>query len=90
MSDIKVHKNSDKPSKMQALAYTQGINIYVSPGQEQHIPHQAWHTVQQKQGRVKLSIQMKSTLVNDDPALEKEADWMGEKLNPLPTLRATR
>jgi hypothetical protein len=24
-----------------------------NPGQEQHLPHEAWHVVQQKQGRVK-------------------------------------
>ena len=46
------------------------------------LPHKAWHTVQQKQGRVKPTAQMKGKLhVNDDKGLEKEADVMGTKAN---------
>jgi hypothetical protein len=77
MDDVKVHYNSAKPSKLQALAYTQGTDIHVAPGQETHLPHEAWHVVQQKQGRVKPTIQAKGKSINDDPALEKEADVMG-------------
>ena len=80
MDDVKVHYNSDKPAQLQALAYAQGTDIHVGPGQEQHLPHEAWHVVQQKQGRVKPTRQMKSKMdINDDPALEKEADAMGAK-----------
>lgn len=78
MDDVKVHYNSDKPGELQAHAYAQGTNIHVAPGQEQHLPHEAWHVVQQKQGRVKATMQMKGEMaVNDDPALESEADLMG-------------
>ena len=78
LSDVKVHQNSDKPQQVGALAYTQGNDIHIAPGQEKHLPHEGWHAVQQKQGVVKPTLQMKSgTLVNDDAGLEKEADDMG-------------
>ncbi len=59
MSDVLVHYNSDKPAALQAHAYAQGTDIHVAPGQEQHLEHEAWHVVQQKQGRVKPTLQMK-------------------------------
>ncbi|MCZ6678435.1 MAG: DUF4157 domain-containing protein, partial [Candidatus Poribacteria bacterium] len=62
-----------------ALAYTQGTDIHVGSGQERHLPHEAWHVVQQSQGRVKPTMKMQGTAVNDDPGLEKEADTMGIK-----------
>ncbi|MEM7041075.1 MAG: DUF4157 domain-containing protein [Bacteroidota bacterium] len=37
----------------QAHAYDQGTDIHIGPGQEKHLPHEAWHVVQQKQGRVR-------------------------------------
>ena len=79
LDDVKVHYNSPKPSALQALAYTQGTAIHVAPGQEEHLAHEAWHVVQQKQGRVKPTMQMKQARINDDPGLEKEADVMGSR-----------
>ncbi|AUT04153.1 hypothetical protein CLI64_00080 [Nostoc sp. CENA543] len=79
LNDVKVHYNSPKPARLQALAYTQGTDIHLAPGQEKHLPHEAWHVVQQKQGRVEPTIQMKGLEINDDEGLEKEADVMGEK-----------
>lgn len=74
MDDVRVHYNSAKPAQLQALAYTQGTEIHVGPGQEKHLPHEAWHVVQQKQGRVKPTVQMQGVQVNDDEGLEREAD----------------
>lgn len=74
MDDVKVHYNSDKPAQLQALAYAQGTDIYVDPGQEKHLPHEAWHVVQQKQGRVQPTMQMQGVNVNNNEGLEKEAD----------------
>lgn len=93
MDDVKVHLNSDKPSQLQAHAYAQGTDIHVAPGQEKHLPHEAWHVVQQKQGRVQPTMQMKEGVaVNDDKSLESEADTMGakaEEIDAVPTqLRA--
>jgi hypothetical protein len=79
MDDVKVHYNSAKPAQMQAHAYAQGTDIHIAPGQEQHLPHEAWHVVQQKQGRVKATTQLKGKAINDDPSLEHEADVMGMK-----------
>jgi hypothetical protein len=80
MSDVRVHYNSDKPAEVGALAYTQGTDIHVAPGQEKHLSHEAWHVVQQKQGRVQAMTQMKGLGINDDPSLEHEADMMGAKM----------
>ncbi|UII25811.1 DUF4157 domain-containing protein [Fulvivirga maritima] len=80
MDDVRVHYNSDKPAQLQAHAYAQGTDIHLAPGQEKHLPHEAWHVVQQMQGRVRPTMQMKVKLnVNDDAGLEKEADVMGAK-----------
>ena len=80
MSDVKVTYNSDKPAQLQAHAYAQGNNIHIAPGQEKYLPHEAWHVVQQKQGRVEPTTQLKGNVnVNDDAGLEKEADVMGAK-----------
>ena len=78
MDDIKVHYRSDKPAQLQAHAYAQGNEIHLAPGQEQHLPHEAWHVVQQKQGRVAATRQLKGSVsINDDAGLEAEADVMG-------------
>ena len=80
MSDVNVHKNSDKPAQLNAHAYAQGSDIHLGPGQEKHLPHEAWHVAQQKQGRVEPTKQLKSKiLINDDKGLENEADVMGQK-----------
>lgn len=79
MDHVTVHYNSDKPAGLQAHAYAQGSEIHLGAGQERHLPHEAWHIVQQAQGRVRPTLQMRAGAVNDDPSLEKEADMMGEK-----------
>uniref|UniRef100_UPI004047C40A eCIS core domain-containing protein n=1 Tax=Algoriphagus sp. TaxID=1872435 RepID=UPI004047C40A len=80
LSDVKVHRNSDKPAQLQAHAYAQGTDIHLGPGQEKHLPHELGHVVQQKQGRVKPTVQLKGKVnINDDAGLEKEADLLGAK-----------
>ena len=79
MDDVQVHYNSPQPKQLQAHAYAQGTNIHLAPGQERHLPHEAWHVVQQKQGRVQATLQAKGVGINDDPGLEREADVMGAK-----------
>lgn len=83
MDDVRVHYNSDKPATVQALAYTQGTDIHVAPGQEQHLPHEAWHVAQQMAGRVEPTTEVGGLPVNDNAALEHEADVMGAKANSL-------
>jgi len=78
MDEVKVHYNSSKPAQLKAHAYAQGSDIHVGSGQEKHLPHEAWHVVQQAQGRVKPTAQFHGDVaVNDDENLEKEADLMG-------------
>lgn len=79
LENVRVHYNSTKPAALQALAYTQGMDIHVAPGQEQHLPHEAWHVVQQAQGRVQPRFQLKGEQINNDRGLEHEADVMGTK-----------
>ena len=85
LDDVNVHRNSDKPAQLNAHAYAQGTDIHLGSGQEKHLPHEAWHVVQQKQGRVRPTTQMKGKVnVNDDDGLEKEADVMGAKALSMP------
>lgn len=79
MDDVKVHYNSDKPAQLQAHAYAEGTDIHLASGQEKHLPHEAWHVVQQKQGRVRPTVQLGGAQINDDIGLEREADLMGDK-----------
>ncbi len=79
ISDTKVHYNSSDPEKVGAHAYAQGKDIHVASGQEKHVAHEAWHIVQQKQGRVKPTKNVNGVPINDNAGLEKEADVMGEK-----------
>ncbi len=79
MDDVRVHYNSSKPATVQALAYTQGSDIHVAPGQEKHLPHEAWHVAQQMAGRVSPTTNINGMPVNDNVGLEHEADVMGEK-----------
>jgi len=81
MDGVKVHYNSSKPAELQALAYAQGRDIHLASGQEEHLPHEAWHIAQQAQGRVQPTVQTKpgGVAINDDKALEREADEMGAR-----------
>jgi hypothetical protein len=79
LDDVRIHYNSASPAAMGARAYAQGGDIHVGPGEEAHLPHEAWHVVQQKQGRVKPTLMLKGVAVNDETALEAEADAMGAK-----------
>lgn len=79
LSDIQVHRNSPKPAELNALAYAQGQEIHLGPGQEKHLPHEAWHTVQQMKGQVMPTIQEMGVSISDIPHLEIEADVMGAK-----------
>lgn len=84
MDDVKVHYNSSKPTQLQAHTYAKGSEIYLASGQEEHLAHEAWHVVQQKQGRVNPTLQLKGGVaINDNQNLEKEADLMGAKANSL-------
>jgi hypothetical protein len=83
LADVRVHFNSSKPTRIQALAYTQGRDIELAPGQDHHLPHEAWHVVQQMEGRVRPMRRVGGVAVNSDQRLEREATVMGERARSL-------
>jgi hypothetical protein len=79
LSGVQVHKNSTAPAQVGALAYAQGNEIHLGPGQDQHLAHEAAHVVQQREGRVQANTEVGGKPVNDQRSLETEADSMGAK-----------
>ena len=79
LSDVRVHYGSARPAQLNAHAYAQGSDIHVAAGQEQHLPHEGWHVIQQRQNRVRPTGSVAGTAVNDDARLEREADVMGAR-----------
>ncbi len=86
-SDVNIHEDSSKAKDMGSLAYAQGNNVHFAPGQynpttnkgQQLLGHELAHVVQQRQGRVDESFQIKGVTINNNPALEQEADQAGKK-----------
>ncbi len=78
MDSVRVHYASPEPARLNAHAYARGTDIHLAPGQERHLAHEAWHVVQQAEGRVRPTTDVGGTEVNDDPALEREAETLGE------------
>lgn len=74
LNDVRIHYHSGKPAQLQALAYTQGSDVYVAPGQERHLGHELGHIIQQRLSRVPATARLGSVPLNDDPALEAQAD----------------
>ncbi len=85
MAGVRVHYDSPEPAGLGALAFARGSDVHLGPGQERHLPHETWHVVQQAQGRVRPTLQAKSGVaINDDNALEREADMMGARALAAP------
>jgi hypothetical protein len=79
LDDVRVHYDSPEPGRINALAFTRGRDIHVGPGQQAHLAHEGWHVVQQKQQRVRRTHWLDQVPVNDDAALEAEADRRGQQ-----------
>jgi hypothetical protein len=87
LSGVTVHPNSSKATAVGALAYTQGTDIHVAPSHyspntskgKQLLGHELTHVAQQMEGRVQPTGSVGGLPLNDNPALEKEADSMGAK-----------
>jgi len=85
-SDVRVSEGS-RASEVGALAFTQGSDIHFAPGRynpdtpagRDLLGHELAHVVQQRAGRVKATGEVSGMPLNDDPALEQEADRMGAK-----------
>jgi hypothetical protein len=84
-SDVKIHTNSQKASKIGAHAFAQGNDVHFAQGKfdpntktgKQLIGHELSHVVQQRNGEVKPNVQMKGLGINTDDRLENEADKQG-------------
>ena len=76
LGDVEVHYNSHKPAAIGALAYAKGNEVFLGPGQEQHLPHELTHVVQQKQGIVEPTGSIGGMPVNTSDSLEAAADRM--------------
>ena len=87
MDNVHVHYNSSRPATVQAFAYTQGTDIHIAPGQERHLPHEAWHVIQQMAGRVQPTTKIGGMFVNDNAGLEYEADVMSNKALSIDNLQ---
>lgn len=78
LDDVRVHYHSDKPARLGALAYTQGTQIHIGPGQEGHLRHELGHVVQQKLGLVRPNARIPGgPALNTEEALERQADAIG-------------
>jgi hypothetical protein len=83
MRGVDVSYNSSDPSHYDALAIAKGRHIALGPGQERHLPHEAWHIAQQAQGRARGTTQLQGETISANPALESEADTMGARAAQL-------
>lgn len=83
MDGVEVHRSSPRPAEIKALAFAQGNQIHLGPGQEKHLPHEAWHVAQQRQGRVGPTLQARGLSFNISPGLEAEAETMGARAEQL-------
>jgi uncharacterized protein DUF4157 len=90
LDDVDVHHNSPAPGRLLAAAYTQGSEIHLAPGREADLAHEAWHVVQQKRGVVHATGRVAGAPINNSPALEREADAMGDRAARLTSGDAPR
>jgi hypothetical protein len=86
LSGVRVHRDSALPARMGARAFAYGEDIHLSPGAEDALAHEAWHVVQQREGRVRPTGRLGDVTLNDDPWLEREAEVMGRRAERLSTL----
>lgn len=100
LSQVRVHEGG-QAAALGARAYTQGADLYFSPGSydpdsragQELLGHELTHVVQQGAGRV-AAPQGKGAPINADPALEAEADELGARAArgepaPVPGARGT-
>ena len=84
-SSVKI-KESEKATQAGALAYTQGDEITFAPGKfqphnqdgQELLGHELTHVLQQRSMNIPTTKQQKGLSINDDPALENQADQMGK------------
>jgi hypothetical protein len=86
-SDVNIVENSSKATQMNAEAFAQGREVHFAPGKfdqssqkgQELIGHEFGHLKQNEKSPVQANTKMNGVPVNNDPALENEADQMGKK-----------
>ncbi|GLR18372.1 eCIS core domain-containing protein [Portibacter lacus] len=86
-SNVNFIQNSQSALSIGARAFARGEEIHFAPGEfnpstsrgRQLIGHELTHVIQQRQGRVSPTRQLKGFQLNDNSTLEQEADDLGEK-----------
>jgi hypothetical protein len=81
---VRIHRGSTLPAEVRGASFTVGGDIHLGPGQEATLAHEAWHVVQQRQGRVAPTTRIRAAAVNLSSALEHEADVMGRRARAMP------
>jgi hypothetical protein len=61
LSNVRVHRNSHAPAAIGVQSYSNGLDIYLKPGEEKLLAHELTHVVQQSQGRTQPTTSMKSS-----------------------------
>lgn len=80
LAGVHVHFNSDKPAKIGSLAFAQGNEVYLGPGQDRLLNHELGHVVYQALYQVPCTKVINGSRINDNYALEKDADqWASGK-----------
>lgn len=72
LDDVRIYYDSPRPLEYGALAYARKNEIHMGPGAAARVPHELWHIVQQRQGRV--AAHGTNPPANEDRALEQEAN----------------
>ena len=84
LDDVRVHYNSVLPARLNALAYTRGNQVEIGSGQEQQLPHELGHVIQQKLGLVRANGRLSGGVaLNTDSGLEHQADEIGAGMSSL-------
>lgn len=79
LEDAQVFRNSPIPARWNAEALTFRNRVFLGPGKERHLAHEAWHVVQQKRNAVHADFRIGGTGVNTSARFENEADRMGAR-----------
>jgi DNA ligase-1 len=73
-------KKDATDEQLSADVEADGGEMHIASDKQGRLPHEAWHIVQQKEGRVAPAVAGASPMpVNDDQKLEAEADIEGEQ-----------
>lgn len=74
--DVRVHYNSREPESLQARAFAKGNDIHIAPHEDTQelLEHELTHVAQQRRGVVSATGSAGGVAINDDAALEHDAD----------------